>query len=64
MSHMEGKLIGANLHLAKLKSIANSQVKKQLYISILQSHQVFGLLIWVSTYPTDLNQLETIKDFT
>ena len=59
--HVEGKLRGANFQLAQLKPIANSQVKKQIYNSFLRCHLEFGLLIWGSTYPTYLGQLETLQ---
>ena len=48
--------------LNKLKYFLPSSVLLKLYYSLIHSHFNYGLVVWGSTYPTNLNKLKLFQN--
>ena len=56
--HVINKLSTANYLLATIKNIFPKYIKKQIYLSLGQSHIEYGLPVWINKHASKIEQIQ------
>ena len=62
LEEIENKLSNSRVILYKLKPILPQNALFKLYYSMVHSHLLYGLVVWGSTFPSYLKELNSIQN--